>query len=95
MFRVLAALMLVSATASAQDADLGGLTPGPGAEAVYYACSACHSLAIVKQQRLDRDTWDATLDWMVYDQGMAELDADERDLILNYLATSLGRDAPR
>ncbi len=96
MYRGLfATLVLFVAAASAQEDNLGGLAAGPGAEEVYYTCSACHSLAMVKQQRLDRDTWGATLDWMVYDQGMAELDADERELILNYLATYLGRDVPR
>jgi hypothetical protein len=53
-------------------------------------CNACHSLAIVKQQRLSRDVWDKLLDWMVEEQGMAEQTPERRLLILDYLAANFG-----
>ena len=56
-----------------------------GWEETGYLCSACHSLALVKQQGLPRFRWDQLLDWMVEEQGMAEPDAEERELILDYL----------
>lgn len=77
------------AGAPAQD-ELGGLPAGPGQEETYYACSACHSIRLVTQQRLPRRRWDHLLDWMVEEQGMPELPADERELILGYLTTHYG-----
>ncbi len=73
--------------------EYGGLPEGQGREEVFYACQACHSLAIVKQQGLDRESWDETLVWMVEEQEMGLLDPEERKLILDYLATHFGRDS--
>jgi cytochrome c len=67
-----------------------GLPAGPGREMVFGICQACHSLAIVKQQGLDRASWDETLEWMVEEQGMPPLDAENRGLVLDYLATHYG-----
>ena len=73
-----------------EERDWGGLPPGPGREEVHYTCTACHSIRMVTQQGLSRDRWDGTLDWMVEEQGMAEIeDAATRDLILDYLSTHL------
>ena len=73
--------------------DWQGLSAGPGREEVFYVCQACHSLAIVKQQGLDRDSWDETLVWMVEEQEMEPLDPEERNLVLDYLATHYGADS--
>ena len=70
-----------------EDPDMALLPVGEGREEVYYLCSACHSIKTVVQQRLSRDTWDYTLDYMVAEQGMPELEDEERSVILNYLAT--------
>ena len=69
--------------------DFEGLPEGLGREDVYYTCTACHSIRTVTQQKLDRDIWEETLDWMVEEQGMPELDPADRTLILDYLATYL------
>jgi cytochrome c len=61
--------------------------PGAGREEVFYLCQACHSLAIVKQQGLNRESWDETLTWMVEEQEMPEMEPEERTLIVEYLAT--------
>nr|VFJ93607.1 MAG: hypothetical protein BECKH772B_GA0070898_100478 [Candidatus Kentron sp. H]VFJ94040.1 MAG: hypothetical protein BECKH772A_GA0070896_100658 [Candidatus Kentron sp. H]VFK01249.1 MAG: hypothetical protein BECKH772C_GA0070978_100617 [Candidatus Kentron sp. H] len=79
-----------SAPGSLAGARWGGLPPGPGREDVFYTCQICHSLAIVKQQALDRSAWDETLTWMVEEQGMREPDAERRRRILDYLATHFG-----
>ncbi len=79
-----------------EDANaFGGLSKGPGQEEVFYTCSVCHSIMLVVQQRLTREDWDETLVWMVEEQGMPELEPAERELILDYLGTYLGRDVPR
>lgn len=72
-----------------------GLPEGEGREEVFYNCIACHSSAIVQQQRLDRRTWDEVLVWMVDDMGMPEMPEDEHELVLDYLVEHFGRDVPR
>lgn len=63
---------------------------GPGQAEAGVLCDSCHSLAIVKQQRLSRDTWDKLLNWMVAEQGMAEQPPEKRALILDYLVEHFG-----
>ncbi|HYZ27115.1 MAG TPA: hypothetical protein VE597_09425 [Geminicoccaceae bacterium] len=97
-YRVLAILVLALAgwgSAAAQAEDFGGLPEAPGREEVFYACNACHSIRLVTQQRLSRKRWDELLDWMVEKQGMAALAADDRAVILDYLATYYAQDVPR
>ncbi|MEE8274826.1 MAG: hypothetical protein V3R88_09155 [Alphaproteobacteria bacterium] len=62
---------------------------------MYDTCRACHSLKQFNQQRLARDIWDETLDWMVEEQDMPEIEAQERATILDYLATYLSATTPR
>ena len=87
----------VLTAASAQDdtPENSGLPAGPGREKVFYLCQACHSLRTVLQQRLPRWEWGYTLDWMVEEQGMSELEPEEREVILNYLGTYLSATSPR
>ena len=80
---------------TAAEDDFGGLPEAPGQEEVFYLCNACHSIRLVTQQRLSRQRWDELLDWMVEEQGMAELAADDRAVILEYLTTHYGQDVPR
>ena len=75
--------------------DWQGLPAGLGREEVFYQCQACHSLAIVKQQGLDRDSWDESLVWMVEEQEMEPLDPEDRNLVLDYLATYYGRESSK
>ena len=53
-------------------------------------CSLCHSTDLVAQQRLNRARWHATLQKMV--SWGAQLSAEEREQLLNYLATRQGLD---
>ncbi len=91
-----AALVLVVALgggiwAAAAD-EWDGLPDGAGREEVYGLCGACHSLMIVKQQGLSRDAWAETMEWMVEEQGMPELDRETLDLVIDYLAEHYGID---
>lgn len=71
--------------------DWGGLPPGSGREEVHFICTACHSIRLVTQQGLSRKRWDDTLEWMVEEQGMDQIeDPALRNLILDYLAEHYG-----
>lgn len=67
--------------------EFGGLPIGAGAEETFYTCSSCHSIRLVRQQGLTRAGWDELIDWMIEEQDMAEVDAEDRKLILNYLSS--------
>ena len=70
---------------AAPNPELGDLPDGPGAEETYYQCTACHSTAIIRQQRVTDARWDYLWQWMVDAQGMVEPDAETKDVILAYL----------
>ncbi|SEA08123.1 hypothetical protein [Microbulbifer marinus] len=76
--------------ANSSSQDFGGLPPGAGQAEVYGLCSSCHSLMIVKQQRLSKEAWLDTLDWMIEEQGMPRLPPKSLDLIASYLAEHYG-----
>lgn len=79
--------------ATAEDDPFGSDWPqGPGREETGYLCGACHSLRLVTQQGLSRGDWDETLDWMIEEQEMDPLEADEREVILAYLSQHFGID---
>lgn len=77
---------------SASDDDFGGLPAGEGREEVFVICSGCHSIKLVVQQGLTRDSWQESLEWMVEEQGMPEMDPETHALVLDYLAAHLGTD---
>jgi cytochrome c len=83
------------AVAVDDEALLASLPDGPGKEETFYGCHGCHSFHLVRQQRLSRKHWDELLDWMVEEQGMPELEGEERELILDYLGTHYGEGSPR
>ena len=49
-------------------------------------------MRLVTQQGLSRSVWDEVLDYMVEEQEMAELEPEDRKLILDYLARFYGPD---
>ncbi len=91
----IASIVLSTGVLAEDDPDFALLPDGTAQEDVFYMCSACHSVKLVAQQRLSRKRWDETLDWMVEEGGMAELDAEEREPILDYLETHFGEETPR
>ncbi|MEC7514379.1 MAG: aldehyde dehydrogenase [Pseudomonadota bacterium] len=88
----LATGLVTGRPALGQEAEFDGLVAGPGAAETFYACAACHSIKLVSQQGLSRDSWIETLQWMVDEQEMEPLPPDEHELILAYLTTFYGPD---
>ena len=89
----LLALCLLGSVALAQsDPNAPGgeepsvLPAGNGQEEVFYACTACHSSAIIRRSGFRRDQWDGLMDWMTEKHGMNPLEGAERSLIVDYLA---------
>ena len=64
------------------------LPPGKNVELVASRCIICHSLEMVAQQRQDLAGWRVIVDRMV-SYGMP-ISPEEKQAILDYLATSLG-----
>ena len=93
-FLVLSFVLLGPTVAHGAQEPWDELPPGPGRELTYGVCSTCHSMQIVQQQGMTRDQWDETLDWMVEEQGMAELNGPPRDQILDYLSAVFSPDRP-
>lgn len=58
----------------------------PGREEAFGFCAACHAFRLVATQGMTRDQWQASLAWMTERHAMPELDAADRDVILDYLA---------
>lgn len=84
----LALFGLLTAPAAADERGLDDFPPGNGREETANMCAACHSGRIVSQQGMTRAQWDETLDVMTERHKMPNLEGDERNLILDYLAAS-------
>lgn len=84
---VAAAMLLASSHGFSQEVDkLTGLIVAPGFESVRANCMACHSMKLVTQNRMTRDTWLETIRWMQETQGLWPL-KDQEKAILDYLGT--------
>ena len=59
---------------------------GAGRDETFYACTACHGSAVIRRSRLTREGWDELMDWMTEKHGMPPLEADERRVVVDYLA---------
>lgn len=81
-----AALAAALALPAAAFDDPEDMPEGPGREEAFYTCIACHSMQVVTRQGMTRPMWEDTLRLMVERHGMPELEPDERELILSYLA---------
>jgi cytochrome c5 len=58
----------------------------PGRDETIAFCTGCHSFSVVAAQGMSRSRWDQTLTWMTEVHGMADIQGEPRDLILDYLA---------
>jgi hypothetical protein len=65
------------------------LPPGPGREATFYFCTACHGTAIIKAQGMRHDQWDEALTWMEGRHNMPRPEPAAREAMLDYLAHAL------
>jgi hypothetical protein len=86
------AVFLAGSVALAGGDDFGGLPEAEGRDLVAVVCDGCHSIKLVTQQGLDRDSWAETLEEMVDEQGMPEMDAESYATVLDYLSEHLGPD---
>lgn len=72
--------------------DYWGLPRTAGFEEVAARCGACHSLALVMQQRQNAAGWTTVIDRMIARQGMPAPDAPARASVVAYLTREFGRD---
>lgn len=87
--------MVVASPPSYADDETFGLPEAPGREEVLAYCGACHSMKLVVQQGLTRQSWQDTLTWMYEEQEMPRLEPDEEKLVLDYLAKYVGPDSQK
>ena len=81
--------------ASVTDApDFGVLFAAEGVEETFDNCTACHSERIIAQQGQTQDGWIELFEWMVEEQGMAEIEEPDLSKILDYLSANYGIDRP-
>ena len=62
------------------------LPAGKGRDTTFYACTACHGVALIKAQGLTRDLWDSSIDLMIERHRMPPPKPEERAEVLDYLA---------
>ncbi len=61
-----------------------GLIDAEGLMAVVYNCTSCHTAKLVIQNRMNRERWAATIDWMQETQNLWDLGNNE-EIIIAYL----------
>ena len=83
-----------AASAASDPPDFGVLVVAEGVEETFDYCNACHSVRLVAQQGLDREDWVELLEWMVDEQGMAEIEEPDLSVVLDYLTTNYNIDRP-
>lgn len=64
-----------------------GLVEAEGLMEVVHNCTNCHSALLVTQNRMDKERWAATIDWMQETQNLWDLGKNE-EIIINYLVTN-------
>jgi hypothetical protein len=64
-----------------------GLIKAEGLMEVVYNCTNCHSSKLVIQNRMNRESWIATIRWMQETQNLADLGLNE-EIIVSYLVTN-------
>jgi hypothetical protein len=79
-----------SQTASSQ--PTGDLPVGAMRAKATAACTECHEVRIILQQRLSKATWTREVDKMT--KWGALVDASDRDALIDYLSANFGPDGP-
>jgi len=91
----LAALLLAASVADSAAQTKRARPPEEGPEQypaganrddAFYFCTACHSFRIVAAQGMSRQRWDESLTWMVQRHSMPDVQGEDRNKILDYLA---------
>jgi hypothetical protein len=61
---------------------------GPNRDDTFYFCTACHGFKIVAQQGMSRERWNETFDVMTKRHGMVDVQGEQREQMLDYLASA-------
>jgi hypothetical protein len=61
-----------------------GLVDADGLMTVVNNCTNCHSAKLVTQNRMNKERWNATIEWMQDTQGLWNLGGNQ-EIIVNYL----------
>jgi hypothetical protein len=62
--------------------------PGPNREDAFYFCTACHGFKLVASQGMSRQRWDESLTMMTARHNMPNIEGQQREKILEYLASA-------
>ncbi len=88
---VLALPGLAQTARAAQETDrVAALAPAGDWQLVQAHCTECHSALLIAQNAGNREVWRSRIVWMREAQGMAELDAEVEERILDYLVAHYG-----
>ena len=88
VFASVLAVSVVLSSAQAPSAPGKPLPPGPMAAKVKGACTSCHNVSRITEQRLSRPRWSDELDKM---EGLGAVIADvDRAPMLDYLTANFG-----
>lgn len=61
-----------------------GFIEAPGMQETINNCTSCHSAQLVIQNRMNKERWQTTIDWMQETQNLWEL-GDNEEIIIDYL----------
>ena len=64
-----------------------GLVEAEGLMTVVNNCTNCHSAQLVTQNRMNKERWRTTIEWMQKTQNLWDLGENE-EIIINYLVTN-------
>jgi hypothetical protein len=89
-FGPLPAMVAAAQTKSVRPAEEGPeqYPAHPNRDDAFYFCTACHSFRIVAAQGMSRKRWDESLTWMVERHNMPDVQGEDRQKILDYLASA-------
>ncbi len=88
-------VLAAAAGASAAGEDHTTSYTEAGREMVDGSCATCHSMRLVRQQRLTRRDWDEVIDEMISEHDMAAPETGERQQMLDDLERRFGRRVAR
>ncbi len=66
----------------------------PGRDETFYLCTACHNFKLVAAQGLNRRQWEESFQLMIDKHGMANIEGEDRKLVLDYLEKTYPPRAP-
>ena len=85
----------LSGAAAEEDPDYLAMPEDDGKDFAYLVCSDCHAMQQVLQKPYNRKGWQDAIKRMTDDFGMADLEPDERTLIVDYLTRHYGTGSGR